>query len=167
MKKTIAALAFAASAGAHAEPTVMRIPELGWEVRFDAPATSKLEEQRSAQAYRYSGNAGRFNLSLFIENPGCPGGVALEDHVRCFAGRIGGVPNLVTESIKVERIARGVLVSYLVYAKVEDKLVKMLHTHLLFADKGKWGDLHASVIRPSTDEVTMLLGLGDRFDFSD
>jgi hypothetical protein len=167
MKKTIAILAFLACGASHAEPTVMRAPELGWEVRFDAPATSKTAEERSAQAYHYAGNAGRFNLSLFIENPTCPGGAALEDHVKCFAGHIGAMPGLVKESIKVNRIARGAQLSYLVYAPVDGKQIKMLHTHLLFADKGKWGDLHASVIRPTTDEVAMLLGLGDQFDFTD
>jgi hypothetical protein len=77
------------------------------------------------------------------------------------------MPGLVKESIKVNRIARGAQLSYLVYAPVDGKQIKMLHTHLLFADKGKWGDLHASVIRPTTDEVAMLLGLGDQFDFTD
>jgi hypothetical protein len=166
MKKTIATLAFLACAASHAEPTVMRIPELGWEVRFDAPATSKIAEERSAQAYHYAGNADRFNLSMFLENPNCPGGVALEDHVKCFAGRIGAVPALVTQSIQVNRIARGVQVTYVTYAPVDGKQIKMMHTHLLFADKGKWGDLHASVVKPTTDEIAMLLGLGDRFDFS-
>jgi hypothetical protein len=167
MNKIVAAICLLSCAIGHAEPTVIRMPELGWEVRFDAPATGKVNEERSTQAYHYAGNADRFNLSLFIEDPRCPGGVALEDHVRCFAGRIDGVPNLVKESIRVNRIARGAQVSYLLYAPVDGKLVKALHTHLLFADKGKWGDLHASVIRPTTEEMGMLLGLGDRFDFSD
>jgi hypothetical protein len=167
MKKAIAALALLVCAAGHAEPTVLRMPELGWEVRFNAPATRKVAEESSAQAYHYAGNAGRFNLSLFIEAPACPGGVALEDNVTCFTRRIGGLPNLVKESVQVERIARGAQVTYVIYAPVDGKLVKMMHTHLLFADKGKWGDLHASVIRPTTDEIAMLLGLGDDFQFSD
>jgi hypothetical protein len=166
MKKTIAALAFLACAASHAEPTAMKIPALGWEVRFDAPATSKTAEESSPQAYHYAGNAGRFNLSLFVEHPNCPGGVALEDHVKCFAGRIGAVPGLVTESIKVNRMARGAQVSYVAYAPVNGVQIKIMHTHLLFADKGKWGDLHASVVKPTTDEIAMLLGLGDKFEFS-
>jgi hypothetical protein len=166
MKKAFAALAFLACAASHAEPTVMKIPDLGWEVRFDAPATSKSAEEHSPQAYHYAGNAGRFNLSLFIENPSCPGGAALEDHVKCFVGLIGRMPGLIKESIQVSRIARGAEVTYLVYAPVDGKMVKVLHTHVLFADKGKWGDLHASVVRPSTEEIAMLLALGDKFDFT-
>ena len=167
MKKIIASLLCLACAAAHAEPTVMPIPELGWELRFDAPATTRIDEERGAQTYRYVGSADRFNLSLHLAGPRCAGGVALEDQVKCFAGRIGAVPGLVTESIKVNRIARGAQVTYLVYAPVDGKRIKMMHTHLLFADKGKWGDLHASVVQPTTDEIAMLLGLGDRFDFSD
>jgi hypothetical protein len=86
--------------------------------------------------------------------------------VKCFAGNISRLPGLVKETIKVDRIAHGAQLTYLVYAPVNGTMVKMLHTHLLFAGKGKWGDLHASVIQPTTDEIAMLLGLGDSFDFS-
>jgi hypothetical protein len=69
MKKAFAVLAFLVCTASHAEPTAMKIPELGWEVRFDAPATTRTAEERSSQAYHYAGNAGRFKLSLFVENP--------------------------------------------------------------------------------------------------
>jgi hypothetical protein len=166
MKKTIAALAFLACAASQAEPTVLKMESLGWEARFDAPATVGRVQENSVRAYRYVGNAGRFNLSLFVEDPSCRGGVALEDQVRCFIDGIVFVPEVVKESIRVNRIARGTQLSYLVYAPVDGKQVKMLHTHLLFAGKGKWGDLHASVIQPSVDEIAMLMGLGDTSDFS-
>jgi hypothetical protein len=165
MKKLLALLAVVACSPSFAEPTTLRIPDAGWEIRFDAPATTRTAEDSTPARYHYAGNAGRFDLSLYLEEPTCPGGATLEDHVRCFSSRIDKVPNLVKQSIRANAIPRGFQVSYLVYAPVDGAMVKMLHTHLLFADQGKWGDLHASVIKPTPEEIAMLLGLGDKFAY--
>lgn len=151
---------------AFASPTLLTAKDMGWEVRFDAPATEKLEEVSTPTAYHYAGNAGKFNLSLFIELPQCPGGTSSADQVRCFLSRIDRIPGLVKESIRVDQLPKAMQVSYIMYTQVGDVAVKVLNSHILFADKGKWGDLHGSFVKPATSEVATLLALGDAFSFT-
>lgn len=166
MKRLIALFSIFASAAAWAEPTVLRASELGWEARFDAPATSKVEESSSATAYRYLGNAGRFNLSLAIEPPVCRGGGSPREQFDCFFGRMEKIPGLVSQSVKVKKANQGVLISYVAYAPVDGANTKIMHVHILFADKGLWGDLHGSVIKPEAEDSAMLLSLGSSFSYS-
>ncbi|QGZ38185.1 hypothetical protein IP92_01519 [Pseudoduganella flava] len=150
-----------------ADPTVLAARDLGWEVRFDAPPTAKVEERSTPNAYRYAGTAGKFNLSLFIEPPQCEGGATNNEQLQCFAGRLEKVPGLVRQSIRVNRLPNAVQLSYLTYGQTGETAVKIMHTHVLFADKGKWGDLHGSIVKPDTAEIAMLLALGDNFSFTD
>jgi len=166
MNKLIVLFSLLFSSAAFADPTVMHARVLGWEVRFDAPPSAKVEEEGSATAYRYLGNAGKFNLSLLIENPRCAGGVSNNEQLRCFLGLLEKMPGLVRQSIRTNQVPNAVQVSYLTYAQTGEVAIKVLHTHILFADKGKWGDLHGSVVKPDTAEMAMLLGLGDAFSFA-
>jgi len=166
MKNLIALLSLFVSAAALAEPTVLRANELGWEVRFDAPATSKVEETSSADAYHYSGNAGKFRLSLDIGQPQCRGGVSRKDQFDCFFGQMGTIPGLVTQSIKFKKAPEAVLISYLAYDQIDGASTKVHHVRILFADKGKWADLHAYVIKPESADSAMLLGMSEGFSFS-
>lgn len=167
MRRLVALLGLLLPPMAFAAPTVLSATEMGWEVRFDAPATEKLEEQSTPAAYHYAGTAGRFNLSLFIESPLCNGGASSDNQIRCFLGRIEHLPGLVKQSMRMNRLPNAVQISYLQYGQLGETAVKVLHTHILFADKGKWGDLHGSVARPDTAEIATLLALGDGFGFTD
>ena len=154
------------SAAAFADPTVLRANELGWEVHFDAPPTSKVEETSSADAYHYTGNAGKFNLSLVIDQPNCRGGVSRKDQFDCFFGQMDKIPGLVTQSIKFKKAKEAVLISYLAYEQIDGASTKVHHVRILFADKGKWADLHASVIKPESADSAMLLGMNEAFSYS-
>ena len=157
----------AASSLCFGEPTVMQIPNQGWQVRFDAPPVSKISERLNPAQYYFIGNAGRFNLSLTVETPDCPGEITAADNYRCMIRKIERVPDLVRQTITTEKRANNVQVSYLTYAPVAGQMVKIMNTHVLFAYKGRWGDLHGSVVRPTPEEVAMLLALGDRFEHAD
>lgn len=167
MKNLIALASLLASSAACAEPTLFRAPELGWEVRVNAPATTKVEETSSATAYHYLGNAGKFSLSLDITDPHCRGGASRKDQFDCVFGQLDKIPGLVTQSIKFKKAPEAVLISYLAYGKIDGANTKVHHVHLIFADKGKWADLHASVVQPEAADSAMLLGLGEGFSFSD
>lgn len=166
MKQLIVLLGLFVSSLASANPTVLRAADLGWEVHFDAPPTEKIEERSTASAYHYAGNAGKFNLSLFLERPQCSGDASNKSQVACFLGLIEKSPGLVKQTIRFNDVAQGTQVSYLVRLNVNGKPITMLHTHILFADQGIWGDLHGSVIGPDKDDVAMLIGLGEGFGFS-
>ena len=149
-----------------AEPTVMHIPKQGWKISFDAPTVAKVKERNSATQYYFLGNSDRFNLSLTVETPGCPGEL-LDDNYNCIRRKIDNNPIVVRQSISVKKRPTNIQVSYIMYAKVGDRAVKHMNTHVLFVHKARWGDLHASVVQPTIPEIAMLLGLGDRFASSD
>lgn len=165
MKKFALLLGLMVSSLAFANPTVLTAKDLGWTIRFDAPPSRRIQEESTASTYHYAGTAGTFSLSLSIEPPSCKGGSASEDQLQCFLGKIEMVPGLVKQTVKVNRLPNALQVSYLAYARLDDVAVKTMHTHLLFAQKDKWGDLHASVVRPDNGAIAMLLGLGDGFNF--
>lgn len=166
MRKLLVLLGLVLPSLAFAGPTVLKAKDMGWEVRFDAPATDKVEEQSTPTAYRYLGTAGKFNLSVFIEAPQCSGGVSNDDQLQCFLGRIERVPGLVKQSIRMAKLPKGVQISYVTYTPVGETAVKVLHTHILFADKGTWGDVHGSVVKPDTGEIAALLAMADAFSFT-
>ena len=52
----------------------LEIPKQGWSIAFDSPALSQPQESRRGEGeYAFKANSGRFNISLFVENPGGPG----------------------------------------------------------------------------------------------
>lgn len=166
MQRILAAICYFVCSACLAEPAVINVPSLGWTVKFDAPSTKVLKEESSATAYYYSSNAGNFNLSLFIGKPNCAGDTDLEAYFKCFAEKAEKVPGIVKQSVRVNKITNGVQFSYLTYVPIDGKATKVLNTHLLFASKGMWGDLHGSVIKPSIEDISMLMGLGDKFEYS-
>ena len=52
------------------------------------------------------------------------------------------------------------------YGQAGETAVKVLHSHVLCADKGKWGALHGAVVRPDTAEIATLPALGVGFSFT-
>lgn len=165
MHKLLILFAIFCPAFCKADMTTMSIPGQDWKVTFNAPVTSKIKEDSSPSQYYYQGNSGRFNLSLIVEPPSCTGEITAEDNLKCFAPKIENVPGLVKQTIKVNRVAKGIQITYLAYVPMNDTSIKILHTHILFAYQGKWGDLHGSIIKPTAEEIAMLLSLGDQFDY--
>jgi hypothetical protein len=159
-------LAIAFSSPALAELTTFEIPDQGWKVQLDAPPTTKVTETNTPSRYYYLGNSDRFNLSLIVESPGCGGNAAaLEDHVRCIAPKIEGNPTVVKETMRASKLRNGLQISYLVQAPLGGQTVRILNTHILFVYKGKWGDLHASIVQPNREDITMLIELSNRFEY--
>lgn len=165
MKTLIALLGLMVSTTALADPTVLRAAGLGWEMRFEAPPLTKLEETGTPADYHYAGSAGKFSLSVLIEQPRCGGGGPREQ-VMCFLGQLPSVPGLVTQSVKVKKAAQGVLVTYNTYTQIEGASTKVMHAHILFGDQLKWGDLHGAMARPEPADIATLQGLTESFSFS-
>lgn len=149
-----------------AEMTSINVPELNLSVRFDAIPANVVEETNTPSRYYYIANAGRYNISLTVEDPLCDKGMTVEDSFKCIVPKIESTPGFVKETFSSEIINKGIKMSYISYGPVDKKLVKILNTHILFSDNGKWADLHASVILPTQQEMLMLIRLGDQFDYT-
>ena len=63
----------------HAEPIVVPVTGKGWHLAFEGPRLFKEAMQQDAHGLQYKANAGRFNLSVFVESPDGKGG----DHKAC------------------------------------------------------------------------------------
>ena len=150
-----------------AESRVLEIPDQGWKVQFDAPSTVKIKETNNPSQYYYLGNADRFNLSLIVEAPTCEGGSSVEAFLQCILPKFKSTPGLVKEPLVTKSDTGAVQVIYLTYVPFKDSLIKVMNTHMLFSYRGKWGDLHASVIKPTPEEFKMLLSIGNSFSYSD
>lgn len=166
MKRPLMAAATALLATiCQADTVTLAIPGQGMNVSFDAPAVTKLKETSSPQQYQYVANADRLNISLFVGAPNCFGAITADANLKCMLPKLGQIPGFVKETVSVDKLPNGLQLSYLVYAPVGDQAIKVLNTHLLFAFNGKWGDFHASMVKPSPAEMAMLMGIGDTLKY--
>lgn len=139
-----------------AEPTTMVIPGQQWQISFDAPALTKQEEADHPEQYKYFGNAGRFNLSMFVESPGCNGGTTHEAFYECLWPQASRNPMIVKESVTKACKKDYCKVTYNVEAPWKGRLIKQHNINFLIAYNGKWTDLHVSVIEPTDADLKLL-----------
>lgn len=150
----------------NAEPTTLEIPGQGWYVKFDAPKVENSKESNSENRYYLLGSSGRFALSLTVETPTCSGEPTADDNLQCMLGKIHRIPGFVKETMVLSKKPNANILSYIVYVPLSGSYVKSVHTHVIFANNGKWGDLHISTIKPTPEELTPHLTLGDHFEYA-
>ena len=155
------------SADCSAENLSLEIPDHAWKVKFSGPSITKVKEMNTPSYYYYLGKADRFSLSLFVESPTCPGVISVEDNQKCILPKIEQIPGFQKQSLTINTLAKGIQIIYVAYAPMGDKAVKIMHTHILFANRGKWGDLHASIIQPTIEDIAQILRFGEGFDYSE
>lgn len=155
------ALSLLSCSACFAEPITVKIPRQEWAVTFDSPAPLQLVEKSGLPGSYFAGSDGRFNISLFVGDPSCPGGTSAYDSYKCLRPKLYKIAGIVESSISLERRRDAIQVSYVVYVPTGDKSIKTMHTHVLFERGGKWGDLHMSAVQPSVAEITRLISLGD------
>ena len=141
---------------AGAAPTSVAIPGLGWQVSFDAPPAVERKESDHPDQYLYFASAGRFNMSIYVETPGCKRGATHADFRDCFWPKASRNPVIVKESIRQECGERYCKVSYDIEAPWDRRLVRQRNINFLFAYRGKWTDVHVSVLEPTEADVKML-----------
>ena len=162
-------LALAAVAtSARADPTRLAVPGQGWSVRFDGPSFKKLDEKDDPGRYSLFGNADRFNLSLYVEPPMCPGGDSSERIHACFLASLKRNPTVLYDTERGNTLPRGgVMVMYMVEGDVGVSKVHAFNVNVLFAHKGKWGDLHVSYVSPRPEDVQALIALAQSVEVVD
>lgn len=148
-----------------ADPVVIDVPGEKWRLKFDGPAFTRLDVPTTTQGHVYTGNAGRFNLSLHVEEPYCEGGDSARNLFKCFAGRLQSNKYLLIDTLKVRSAADGVQVTYVVEAPFGGKKVAAFNLNYLFARDGKWADLHISVVDFSREDLEAVTAMLSSLEF--
>jgi hypothetical protein len=156
-----------AGQSARAADTRLAVPGQGWEVRFDAPAYEKKSEHDSPEQYRMAGNGGRFNLSFFVETPTCAAGLGNEALVGCYKEALARNPMVVPATVRASALSKGVSVMYIIQGDWKGQKVSLFNVNVLFAHRGKQGDLHVSIVEPQSADIEALVKLAQSFDIVD
>lgn len=150
-------LAFVVSLGlcAPASAAEVRVPGEGWSIRFDAPPLADEQERGGDGAdYAYRANSERFNLSVFVETPQGAG-----THEACHAfywSKASRNPRIDPESVKTARTAKYVRVQYDLVLELAGEAIRQRNVNYFFAHKGRWVDVHASIIGYGKDDARVL-----------
>jgi hypothetical protein len=141
---------------ASAATTTLPIPGQGWQVSFESPVLTKLEESNQPAQYMYAGYADRFSVSVYVETPGCSGGATHRAFHDCFWPRARRNPTIVKSSVVATEHPGYYKVAYDVEAPVQGRTLRQRNVNYLIAYRGKWTDLHVSVIEPTAEDLAML-----------
>ena len=71
-----------------ADPVVIEAPGEKWQLKFEGPAVTAADPSLTNNERVYTGNGGRFNVSLHVWEPDCPGGDSQENIYKCFGARL-------------------------------------------------------------------------------
>lgn len=134
-----------------AVPVKVAIPKEGWSIAFDSPLLSHQQESRGDGEYAFKANSGRFNLSLFVENPAGTG----TTHRDCYAfywSHAKGNPMIAKDSVVTSETPKYVRVQYDIVTQFQGQPIRQRHVHYYFVYRGKWVDVHISIIVPTKED---------------
>ncbi len=152
----IALLFFFATGMAIAEPATIRIPDQNWKISFDAPVLRKMKESNSPNQYMYFGNANLFNLSLYVETPTCAGGNTHEDFFKCYWPKTSKLAMIKQASVTTSCSEKYCKIAYDAEVTIQGNAIRQRSMNFLFAYRGKWVDVHVSVINPTEEDLALL-----------
>jgi len=147
------------------EATTLSLPDNA-TLTFDAPPMNKVVETTEGATYKYlatsAGSADdRFNLSVYVEPINCDFGKSTKKVTECFLKRTEKIPGIHLES-RSNSCGRGRCeVMYATTANVGNRQVRQLHVHAIFTYRGKWVDLHISVLNPTQGDSNLLVHFAD------
>jgi hypothetical protein len=150
-----------------ADPIELKVPGETWSLRFRGPVMQEIKTATDTQGHVYTGNAGRFNLSLHVYLPDCQGGDSPDNLFKCFGQKLQQNPYIVPGTMKKREEADGVSISYLMEVPRGGQKIQAFNANFVFAHGGKWGDLHVSVVnftKADLDTVTTLLNTVELVD---
>jgi hypothetical protein len=146
------------SASAPAEVVTLPIPNEGWHITFDAPHFESSEDSKAPVGYAFRANAGRFNLSAFIEKPN--GGPSNKECYQFYWRDASRNPMIVKSSVAVAETPKFVRVQYDIETTFQGQKIHQRNVNYYFAYHGRWVDVHISIIEPAASDQAIF----DRFD---
>jgi len=154
MKHPAAALLILLSGPVMAETTL--ILPAGAELHLDVSTLTKLEEESSADRYRYVATSlwgdQRFNLSVHVEPIDCKYGKSLKQVSRCFVERLDSLPGVIKEADDMDCRRNRCDILYVTNVKLDQGMVRQLHFNGLFVYRGGWVDVHLTALNPTADD---------------
>lgn len=140
-------------------PTVWNIPLGNVDVKFHAPAL--LNEKVIDQNERYYRLARyqRFTVSLNFAAPNCTGSFSSQSHMDCLIKKIKRNPYTQIDEKTISQIAHkdGRILTYVSIVGAGQHRMKVINTHLVFEQDGRWGDFYASLLQPNHGEFLHML----------
>jgi hypothetical protein len=115
----------------------------------------------------YVGTADRFNLSLYVERPGCAGESTHKANFECFWPKAKRNPMIDQASVKTTTTSDYIKVEYDIKAPFQGKTITLRNINFLFAYQGKWMDLHVSIIEPTASDLSLLKTFEDSLSYGE
>jgi hypothetical protein len=145
-------------------PFEVKIPKQGWSITFDAPRLSDKHQDKKGQQFAFAANSDRFNMSLFVEMPKGPGETHKDVHAYYWplASRN---PMIAKETIVSSETERFVRVQYDIVTDFEGKPIRQKNVNYYFAFKGRWIDVHISIIAPTEEDERIFRGFDESLSY--
>ena len=146
-------------ASLRAETWIIPVVGKGWQITFDGPVPAMESTQPNEQGLVYRANAGRFNVSVFVEAPAEGGGdsKACRDYYWAKGSRN---PIIQKDSVKQWSAPACECVEYQSAGEIKGGgKFRQASIHCFFAHEGRWVDVHASVMTPTEADQTLLKNL--------
>ena len=144
----------------------IEIPRQGWRIYFESPPLSKRQESSTKGGYSFRANSGRFNLSLFVEEPAGEGKTN-KDCYNYYWPLGSRNPEIDKETIEVRESERYVRVQYDIVSEFQGELIRGTHINYYFAYRDKWIDVHISIIKPNQDDEKIFSAFDDSLNYGD
>jgi hypothetical protein len=124
---------------------------------FDSPVLSQPQESKRVEGeYAFRASSGRFDISLFVENPGGPG----KTHRDCYAfywAQSSRNPRIAKDTVQRSETPRYVRVQYDIIVEFQGQPIRHSNVHYYFVFQQKWVDVHISVIAPTKADEDIFL----------
>jgi hypothetical protein len=150
---------------APSRPYTVAVPDWG-SITFEAPALAKIEETTQPQQFRHYATAGRFNVSVIVEPPGCAGGDTHRAVFECHGAKLARFPGLMPESLMGDCTDKFCRLLYATENTIAGKNYVLIHVNLLFAAHGRWVDVHGSVVNPTEADAAAMQRFGRSLVYS-
>jgi len=129
------------------------VPGDGWRICFDSPPLSETPEFRKngPSGYACQGNSGRFNISIFVENPQGQGKTHKECH-DFYWPKAGRNPLIVKDTVAASNTPKYCRVQYDIVADFQGRAIRHKNVNYYMAFRGRWLDVHISIIEPTAED---------------
>ncbi|QIF03113.1 hypothetical protein [Roseimicrobium sp. ORNL1] len=130
---------------------------LGWQISFQGPVLQHADNDYAGGSFQFRGNAGRFNISIFVEPP--PEGAKVATNAACrdfYWAQASRNPVIVADSIKKTTHATCEAVTYRSKGTLQGTPFVQDSVNCFFVHEGRWVDVHASIISPTEEETKWL-----------